>query len=116
MNRYKLTQAGVNPRDGIERFSGNKDLFEKYLNAFPQDPNFEKLKEGLKSKNIESAFQAAHALKGVSGNLSLEELFERIVPLVEELRAGSMEHADELMVPIEESYQKVVEALQDNES
>ena len=113
MNRYKLTQAGVNPRAGIERFSGNKELYEKYLNTFPNDPNFGKLKDEIAAKNVEGAFQAAHALKGVSGNLSLEELFNHVVPLVEELRAGSLEHADELIIPVEESYQKVVDALKE---
>ena len=41
-----------------------------------KDPNFEKLEIALAMEEPDDAFEAAHALKGVLGNLALTPLFE----------------------------------------
>lgn len=111
MNRYKLTQAGVDPNEGIKRFNGKKDIYEKFLNNFPDDEHYAKMLEAIDVGDTEAAFQAAHALKGVTGTISLNELYQNLNPLVEELRNGSLDKVDELLPAIKESYDKVIEAL-----
>lgn len=111
MNRYKLMKAGVNPNQGIERLGGKIKLYEKILNEFPEDDHFLKMQNAIETGNVDEAFACAHALKGITGNLSMTDLYEALQPLVEELRAGSMEHALEFMPLIEENYAKVIEAI-----
>ncbi|MBR6232339.1 MAG: Hpt domain-containing protein, partial [Erysipelotrichaceae bacterium] len=41
----------------------------------------------IKENDLEAAFRAAHALKGVSGNLSLTPLYEKVVEITELLRS-----------------------------
>lgn len=113
MNRYKLTKAGVNPNEGINRFNGNKELYEKFLMEFPEDPHFADLKKAIEAEDVKEAFAQAHALKGVCGNLSLEDLYQAIVPLVEELRAESLLQAEELFEPVAANYKRVIEALKE---
>ncbi|MDD3369622.1 MAG: Hpt domain-containing protein [Lachnospiraceae bacterium] len=111
MNRYKLTKAGIDVNEGIRRFNNNKEMYEKFLMTFPQDPLYARLDKAIKDQDVKEAFQAAHALKGVSGNLSLIELHQQLIPLVEELRNDSLEKAPELFVSVSESYTKVIAEL-----
>ncbi len=113
MNRYKLVKAGINPNEGIDRFSKNIALYEKFLLAFPEDPNYDKMLAAIADNDVVGAFKAAHALKGVTGNLSLNRLYESVCPLVEELRAQSMEHVPELLEPVKENYETAVAALKE---
>ena len=53
-------------------------------------------------------------LKGVAGNLSLVHLRTDIDPLVEELRRGSLENAEEFMKPVAADYDAVIAALGEN--
>ena len=39
-------------------------------------------------KNYKEAFEAAHSLKGVLGNLSLTPLYDKVCEITELLRAG----------------------------
>ena len=47
---------------------------------------FDKLKNALETGDLENAFLAAHALKGVLGNLSLTPLYTKVVEITELLR------------------------------
>ena len=67
------------------------------------------------SGDLDSAFEAAHTLKGVAGNLGLTSLFEAVRVIVEPLRARE-ERGDYawLYTAIQAEYQKAeafVEAL-----
>ena len=115
MNRYKLSKAGINANEGIQRFNGKKELYEKLLYEFPEDPHFGSLEEAVKNQNAEDGFQAAHALKSLTGNLSLNQLHEDIVPLVEELRAGRLEKTEELFKPVKADYDLIIEALKETD-
>ena len=48
--------------------------------------SFEKLEGALKENNLEAAFDAAHALKGVFANLALSPVRDPICEIVELLR------------------------------
>lgn len=113
MNKYKLSKAGVDANEGIRRFNNNREVFESFLKTFPESGLYEKMVDCIKEKNVEEAFRQAHSLKGVSGNLSLVKLHADLIPLVEELKAGSLEKAPELLSPVTESYNKVVEMIKE---
>lgn len=112
MNRYKLSVSGVNPSEGIARFNGNEEKYEKYLAKFPQDGNYADLCQAIRAGDGKAAFAAAHALKGIAGNLSLVKLYADIQPLVEQLRRGDLDRADELLEPVIRDYEIVIAALQ----
>lgn len=111
MNRYKLVKAGIDVKEGIHRFNENKEMYEKFLNGFPEDVHYDALLKALEQKDAKEAFQAAHALKGITGNLSLNELHQNLLPLVEELRAEKLDRVAEFLPAVQESYDKVMEVL-----
>ena len=48
------------------------ERIKKFLLKVAEDKSFDNLCENLKTRNIEEAFRAAHTLKGVGLNLSLD--------------------------------------------
>ena len=82
-----LKEYGANVDEGLSRCMNNEALFLKLVAIIPGEPNFDKLKESLEAGNLDAAFESAHALKGVTGNLSLTPLYDPLVEITELLRA-----------------------------
>lgn len=110
--REKLLQAGVNIESAMERFIGNEELLVRFLKKFPDDPNYGQLKDAMSSKNYQDAFTAAHTMKGLCGNLSLNDLFEIVSRETECLRHGQHDEAEEIFPELTAEYEKVVAILE----
>lgn len=72
----------------MARFMGDEGIYVRILGMLFADPNAEALKAALAAGDLPAAFQAAHALKGVAGNLGLTPLYQAACALVEPLRRG----------------------------
>ena len=112
--RTRLLQIGVDIDGGLERFMGNEALFLKCLSRFPADSSFPQLEQALSDGDLQAAFIAAHTLKGVSGNLSLDAIFHASLPVVEALRCGSQEEAEAAMPELRSSYQNAILLLSED--
>ena len=76
---------------GISRVRGNKTLYARMLNLFLNSPEMAKFDECITQNDYEGASAAAHAVKGVAGNLSLNPLFEISNELMLSLRQGTLD-------------------------
>ena len=85
----KLNTFGANTAEGLARCFGNEALYLKLVATIPGEGNFDKLKDSIAAKDKKNAFDAAHALKGVLGNLSLTPIYTPIVEITELLRSES---------------------------
>ncbi len=85
-----LRDYGANVTDGLARCMNNEAFYLRLVNMAVQDGNYGKLYDAVEQKDFDAAFKAAHALKGVLGNLSLTPLGEPVSKLTELLRS----HAD----------------------
>ena len=83
----KLNTFGANTAEGLARCFGNEALYLKLVATIPGEANFNKLKDSIAAKDKKNAFEAAHALKGVLGNLSLTPIYTPIVEITELLRS-----------------------------
>ncbi|MDD4369709.1 MAG: hypothetical protein PHD56_01300 [Anaerostipes sp.] len=110
-----LKAHGVNYDDGLKRFMGNNELYEKYLRKLPADANFAKLEHALNTENFEDAFTYAHTLKGIVGNLSIDDFFHTLYDVVESLRVKNIENASQQFKILKAQYIEVVEALKEQE-
>lgn len=106
-----LKAAGVDYEGALSRFMGNEALLARFLKKFLDDPNFLNLQSALEQGETEKAFQAAHTLKGVAGNLSLSGLYEQAAKISELLRGGDLEGARAIMPDVQAAYKKITEAL-----
>ena len=89
----------------------NEKLVQKFALKFLDDPSFQNLKDALDSKDVETAFRAAHTLKGVCLNLGFDNLYPSSKNLTELLRAGSMDGYEDLFAEVEKEYNRICEAL-----
>ncbi len=60
-------------------------MIRKFVLKFPADPTYDQLEAALPGGD-ETAFRAAHTLKGVAQNLGLDRLYESAAALTEDLR------------------------------
>lgn len=87
-----LKKKGVDVETGLSRCLGNQDLYLKLVNMGLGDAKFEELGNLLQSNDLTNAFKICHALKGVIGNLSMNQLYDALSALTEKLR--NKEEAD----------------------
>lgn len=102
--------------EALDRFGGNSVLYKRLAAKFTGDPHFAEMEEALARNDVEEAYRAAHALKGVSGNLSFSELYSIASSMSALLHDGNKESAAELLPSAKEAYVRVLEALVDLES
>lgn len=86
-------------------------IVEKFVVKFLDDKSFELLQDALQENDDETAFRAAHTMKGVCQNLSFTKLFESSNALTEALRGGRSEDADELNEKLISDYQQTIDAI-----
>ncbi len=82
-----LIAYGANVEEGLSRCMGNEDFYLRLVGTLKGEQGYDTLKAALDAGDLQAAFEAAHALKGVLGNLSITPLYEPISELTEHLRA-----------------------------
>ena len=82
----KLKELGANTDEGLTRCMNNEQFYFRLIGKAMSDNSFEKLKTAVETGDLDTAFELAHALKGVTGNLALTQLFEPISEMTELLR------------------------------
>lgn len=88
-NRKAIFEAyGADYQNTMDRFMGNESLYLRILEMLFADENLQKLGNALSNQEYPAAFEAAHTLKGVVGNLGLTPLYDAVCAVVEPLRAG----------------------------
>ncbi len=95
----RLNEYGANTAKGLERCMNNETFYFRLIGMSVTDANFDKLRQAVADGDYDSAFEAAHALKGTTGNLSLDPLFDPICEITELLRARTeMDYSENLKV------------------
>lgn len=107
----KLEAYGVDLPQVMERFVDDEALYLECLSIFMSDPAFEGLCTALAAGDDSAAFDQAHALKGVAGNLGLTPLYQAIGNIVEPLRGGPHENLDRQLQDILEEKQRLEKLL-----
>lgn len=79
-------EYGADYDSTMERFMGNESLYLKFLDMLFQDNNLQRLQRAVADGDMADAFEAAHTLKGVTGNMGLAPLYQAVCEIVEPLR------------------------------
>lgn len=99
--------------DEVRRRLLKDERIQKILLLFLKDPSYESLKAAMDSGDRETAFRAAHTLKGISLNLGLTALQQSSSALSEALRndppADNAQALYETLIP---DYEKVAATIQ----
>ena len=85
----QLKSFGANTGEGLERCLNNESFYLGLIPSALDRTLYEGLEKAIKEKDMEKAFEAAHALKGVLGNLALTPIYEPMSEMTELLRSGA---------------------------
>lgn len=109
--KNKLGSLGVDLDETLERFVGNEDLFFRCLNKFIDDKNYTNMISAMEANDASASFDSAHALKGVSANLGLSNLYNEMKVITEVFRAGSMNYDSENFNRIKAFYDEAISTI-----
>lgn len=88
LTKDALLAYGADYTTGMTRCLNKEDFYFKMIKMVAANEKFDSLGKALAAKDLKAAFDDAHALKGVVGNVALTPLFAAIEEIVEPLRRG----------------------------
>ena len=97
-----LKTYGANTEEGLTRCMNNESFYLRLVKMIPGDANFQKLYDAVDSGDLDAAFDAAHGLKGSTGNLALTPIFAPISEITELLRTKTKTDYTALIARIRE--------------
>ena len=107
----RLQEYGVNTKEGLARCMNMEKFYFRMLGMGLKNDSFEKLGKALEDGNLDEAFEQAHALKGVVGNLALTPIYQPLANLTDMLRNKQDADYVEMYKPIKELRDKLVAEL-----
>lgn len=86
----------INLEEGVARVAGQKAIYLKMLGMFLQAGEFQRFDDEMSAGDTAAAAGTAHAIKGLTGNLSLTKLFEASQNISDKLKVGDVPSQSEL--------------------
>ncbi len=81
-----LNEYGANTKEGLERCLNDEEFYLGLIPSALEKESYECIDTAVQAGNLEQAFEAAHALKGVLGNLALTPIYTPVCEMTERLR------------------------------
>lgn len=85
----KLKDAECDVEGALARFLDDEDLYVQFYSELLSDEAFANLGNALEEGRLYDAFEFAHTLKGIIGNMGLTPMFELVCDIVEPLRINT---------------------------
>ena len=81
----------------MENLGGSEELLNEIMDVFVENTaeNIEKLEKMFQENDLDSAAQVAHSIKGSSGNITSDAMFQVAIKLEEYCKEGHLEKARE---------------------
>ena len=108
MTVNELKDYGANTEEGLRRCMNNEGFYLRLVKMIPGDPNFQKLFDAVANGDLDAGFEAAHAIKGSTGNLELTPIFRPVSEITELLRSKTQTDYTALITEIREARDKLV--------
>ena len=106
-----LREYGADVEEGLARCFNNTDFYLRLVGMLKDENGFDRLSEALSKNDLDAAFEAAHALKGVLGNLSLTPVYRQVSEITELLRSRTQMDYSERLAGIMEQQRILKELL-----
>lgn len=89
----------------------NEVLVKKFATRYASDPSYSDLEMALSVDDTQTAFRAAHTMKGVCMNLAFSRLAASASHITELLRSGNLSDAKTYFPNVKNDYEAVMAAL-----
>lgn len=114
MDKSLLLDLHMNETDvdgALNRLAGHEEIYLQILAVFPDDPTMADLSDAIGAEDWDRAFTAAHALKGLAGNLGFAPLFYSLSQLVILIRTGRIDELDDVFRVVEQKYEDIIAVI-----
>ncbi len=108
MEYKELEEAGIDIASLTDRLMGKKALIKRFMSRFVENEDYTALLQAIKASDWKAACAASHTLKGMCGNLSMNELFELFSMQVGFFRSDENDKACALMDRISSKYDNTI--------
>lgn len=108
----ELNVLGVNTEEALARMNGNVSLYERMLVKFAVMMKNSLVQPDFDCNDYADITEAAHAIKGTSGNLSVTPIYEAYSEIVRLLRANQPEQAKEVLEKVMPVQTKIVDCIE----
>ncbi len=95
----------------LTRMGNSEKMLGKFVRKFKNDKTTDDLIAAFENGDYETAFRAAHTLKGLCANLGLDKLHASSAELTEALRNTVADNAAELLKVVRADRDFIVDAL-----
>lgn len=102
-----LKEFGADVNEGLNRCMNNESFYLMLIGKALADNRLEQLEEQLINKDLDGAFESAHALKGMYANLSLTPLSKPSIEMTELLRSRTEMDYSSLLDEVKTQFTKL---------
>ena len=81
----------IDVAEGIGRIRNNKRVYQLILSEFIKDTHLDIVNDEIVKGNLEEAGKNAHAVKGISANLSMKKAYALSAELEQKLKGGELD-------------------------
>lgn len=103
-------EVGGNYEEVLGRLP-SADMVNRFVHKFVNDPSYSDLKKALADADFQTAFRAAHSLKGTAATLGLDALASAASELTEALRHAAEMPPSNLVENLDIAYVITIEKI-----
>lgn len=114
MNARQLHALRLRETDtdgAIRRMCDSETIYTACLRAFLEDPSVRQLNQSVAGALWDDAFTAAHALKGVAGNMGFIPLMHNTGQLIVLIRRGQLHDIQASMEQVNSAYRDIIDGI-----
>lgn len=100
-------EMNIDYNAAITRFGNSEAMYIRFLNKFLSDNTYNELEQVWEKGIYEEIEKKAHTLKGIAGNLCLNNLFSLSDKIVQKIRNNDYEDLETIYQNLQEEYKHV---------
>ena len=104
-----LKAFGANVQEGVSRCLNDEQFYIDLVKSVLPDERIDELERCIAEKDLDKAFEVAHALKGMYGNISLTPIYEPICEMTELLRSRTDTDYSKMLYEAKTQKQRLIE-------
>ena len=109
--REVYESVGYELDDVKSRLTDNEEFIARILKKFSEDGNCSRLEKALASEDYTDAYEAAHAIKGMTSNMGLSRQYDLAFKITEKLKSSDYEGLDSLCAELKRENDRVLDAV-----
>ena len=106
-----LREFGANVDEGLERCLNNEDFYLQLVPSVLEESYYKAVDEAVAEKDLDKAFDASHALKGILANLAITPIYQPVEEMTEKLRAREDIDYSPYVAKMWEQREKLIEMI-----